>query len=278
MSRLLKYGLIVIAILILGLGITYVIFINTFDLFDDPEKKIVETVYDYEGLRQASIYNYRANTLTMLSIGVSVDLVSKTSKNDSKEFVVFSAYPLFDSIEIKWISFDTLQIIYPNDCEIITQTDKVVFSDSTLNVNVVFANKDSLYENKINRLINQIENKENTRIKIDSINSGISINLKEIKELRDSIEIAFDGYFYGEPVTLIHNRKNIFQDTLRTEESMGFSTDVRFKRGLTNNKFILLLEGKKYEFVEDNKYNFIHISDTRDGFSIVYTNKGYVYD
>jgi hypothetical protein len=132
--------------------------------------------------------------------------------------------------------------------------------------------------NKINQLISQIQKQENVKVQIDSINSGISANLKEIKELRDSIEVDFDGYFHDIPVTLIHNGNNLFQDTLETDESIGFSTDIKFNRGRKKNTFILLLKGKKYEFVENNKYNFIHISDTRDGFSIVYTNKGYVHD
>jgi hypothetical protein len=120
--------------------------------------------------------------------------------------------------------------------------------------------------------------KQHLKVEIDSVNSGISRNLKEIKDLRDSIDIVFDGYFNNVPVTLIFNKTEIFQDTLQTDNSTGYSTIVRFKRGLFENNFDMRIEGNRYEFKEKNKYNFVHISDTKAGFGIVFTNKCYVYD
>jgi hypothetical protein len=119
----------------------------------------------------------------------------------------------------------------------------------------------------------------NIEIKIDSINSGISRNLREILPLRDSIEVNFNEYFDKTPVILIHNKRNLYQDTLQTTGGMGWSSDVIFKRGETHNTFDLRIEGKRYIFKELNDYNFIHIFyHSQKGLEIVYTNKGYVYD
>ena len=119
---------------------------------------------------------------------------------------------------------------------------------------------------------------EHVEIQIDSMNSGISRNLKEILPIRDSIQINFDGYFYGTPVILIHNEKNLYQDTLETDESLGWSSSVKFKRNKKENFFELRIDGKRYQFTELNYYNFIHISDVNKDLEIVYANKGYIYD
>ncbi|WP_461629636.1 hypothetical protein [Labilibaculum euxinus] len=115
-------------------------------------------------------------------------------------------------------------------------------------------------------------------IEIDSLNSGITRNLREIKEMQDSISVYFNENFDGVPVTLIHNNINLYQDTLHTDHSLGFSSAVKFKRGLIDNSFDLRINNKRYKFKESNAYNFIHIFNTRNGFEIIYTNKGYIYE
>nr|WP_290643233.1 hypothetical protein [Labilibaculum sp.] len=113
---------------------------------------------------------------------------------------------------------------------------------------------------------------------IDSLNSGITRNLREIKEMQDSISVNFNETFDKVPVTLIHNGTNLYQDTLHTDHSLGFSSGVKFKRGSVDNNFDLRINNKRYKFKESNTYNFIHIFNTRNGFEIVYTNKGYIYE
>nr|WP_321411233.1 hypothetical protein [uncultured Carboxylicivirga sp.] len=78
---------------------------------------------------------------------------------------------------------------------------------------------------------------KHVEILIDSLNSGISRNSKEILPLRDSIQINFDGYFYNTPVTLIHNNQNLYIDTLETDESLGWSSSVKFKRDKEKKQF-----------------------------------------
>ncbi len=120
---------------------------------------------------------------------------------------------------------------------------------------------------------------KNVEIQIDSINSGISRDLRMVLPIRDSIQIDFDGYFYGVPVILIHNKQNLYLDTLETDESLGWSSSVKFKRDKIENSFELRIYGNRYEFKEHNSYNFIHISDVKNkDLEIVYTNKGYIYD
>ncbi len=119
----------------------------------------------------------------------------------------------------------------------------------------------------------------NIEIQIDSMNSGISRNLREILPLRDSIEVNFNEYFDKTPVILVHNNKHFYQDTLQTTGGMGWSSAVKFKRSEVQNTFDLRIAGKRYVFKESNVYNFIHIFyHSEKGLEIVYTNKGYIYD
>jgi hypothetical protein len=135
MNRKIKYGLITLTILIFGLVITFGIFVRTFDLFGNPDKEIVKTNCDYEGLRQATIFIYGGNAVTNPGILVSIDLGCSTNPDDSKKKIVFSAeYTDGLTVDTEWKSFDTLRIIYSDRLEPITQLEKVTYSDSTLNV------------------------------------------------------------------------------------------------------------------------------------------------
>ncbi|MCG2420498.1 hypothetical protein K8089_15860 [Aequorivita sp. F47161] len=142
MNRIVKYGLITISILIIGLLVAYGIFLNNFDLFGEPEKEILQTNCDYEGLRQATIFEYGGNAVTIPSIIVSIDLGCSDNPDDSKKKTVFSAeHTGRTTVETEWTSFDTLKIIYSDRLEPITQLDKVTFSDSTLNVMIDYETK-----------------------------------------------------------------------------------------------------------------------------------------
>jgi hypothetical protein len=142
MNRIVKYGLITISILIIGLFVAYGIFINNFDLFGEPEKEILKTNCDYEGLRQATTFKYGGNAVTNSAIIVSIDLGCSDFPDDSEKKIAFSAEQTSGAtVETEWKSFDTLKIIYSDRLEPITQLDQVVYSDSTLNVTIEYEKK-----------------------------------------------------------------------------------------------------------------------------------------
>lgn len=142
MNRIIKYGLITISILIIGLFVAYGIFISTFDLFGEPEKEILKTDCDYEGLRQATTFEYGGNAATIPAIKVSIDLGCSDNPDDSEKKTVFSAeHRGGTTVETEWKSFNTLKIIYSNSLEPITMLDKVTYSDSTLNVIIEYEKK-----------------------------------------------------------------------------------------------------------------------------------------
>lgn len=142
MNRIVKYGLITISILIIGLFVAYGIFINNFDLLGEPEKEILKTNCDYEGLRQATIFEYGGNAVTIPAIIVSIDLGCSDNPDDSKKKIVFSAeHTGGTTVETEWKSFDTLKIIYSDRLEPIIQLEKVTYSDSTLNVMIDYETK-----------------------------------------------------------------------------------------------------------------------------------------
>ena len=141
-DRTVKYIEITILILGIGLFVAYVIFISTFDLFGEPEKGILKTNCDHEGLRQATIFHYGGNAVTIPMIKVSIDLGCSDNPNDSKKKIIFSAeHKGGTTVETEWKSFDTLKITYSNRLEAVTQINKVTFSDSTLNVTIEYVEK-----------------------------------------------------------------------------------------------------------------------------------------
>ncbi|MCZ8022221.1 MAG: DUF5412 family protein [Cyclobacteriaceae bacterium] len=139
-SKLLKYGLWTIGtILIVGL-IGYIILLNTFDIFNTPDKKILSYKCDYEGLREAETYRLEGNAFTNPSVHVSVHLDCNGDKRKDEK-MIFTAYnSSFDDndVKINWLTFDTLTIEYKKGLTIFTQLDKVVYPDSTLNVYVTY--------------------------------------------------------------------------------------------------------------------------------------------
>jgi hypothetical protein len=139
MNRIVKYSLITISILIIGLLVVFEVFIGSFDLFGEPEKEILKTNCDYEGLRQSTIFEYGGNAATNPAILVSIDLGCSGYPDDSKKEIVFSAeHKGGTTVETEWKSFDTLKIIYSNKLLPITLIDKVTYSDSSLNVTIEY--------------------------------------------------------------------------------------------------------------------------------------------
>lgn len=143
MNQLLKYSLITIPILIIGLIVAfYGVCISSFDLFGEPDKQILKTNCDYEGLRQATLFEYGGNAVTPPSLIVSIDLGCSGNPDDSKTKIVFSAEQCSETtLETEWKSFDTLRIIYSKRLEPVTQVKKVTYPDSTLNVTIEYEEK-----------------------------------------------------------------------------------------------------------------------------------------
>ena len=103
MNRKVKYGLTTISILIVGLFVAYGILLKNFDLFGEPEKEILKINCDYEGLRQATTFEYSGNAVTISAIIVSIDLGCSNNPDDSKKKVVFSAEQTVETIvETEW--------------------------------------------------------------------------------------------------------------------------------------------------------------------------------
>lgn len=181
MKKLIKYSLIVTAILIVGLIIGYGIFLSSFDLFGEPEKEIIETNCDYEGLRQATTYNFGGNAATVPLIAVSIDLGCSDNPKDKNKIVIFSAEHRGGKVETEWISFDTLKVFYTKNLMPITKLDSVTFKDSSLDLVVIFEtdslNKPIEYKEYLGEYLSPIRLKIR---KIDSIKSWTAVNKKGV--------------------------------------------------------------------------------------------------
>lgn len=142
LKKTLKYGLITVAISIIGLVIVYMVFINNFTIFGESEKRILKTKWDYEGLRQATLFEYIGNAATMPSFIVPIDFGDPKSSNGSNEHIVLTAEKAgVAMVNIEWNSFDTLTISLAEGLKPITMLDKVIYPDSSLNVNIEYVTK-----------------------------------------------------------------------------------------------------------------------------------------
>ncbi|MCU4177860.1 hypothetical protein [Carboxylicivirga sp. N1Y90] len=245
MRKLIKYSLIVIAILIVGLIIGYGIFLSTFDLFGEPEKEILDTNCDYEGLRQATTYNFGGNAVTVPLIAVSIDLGCSDKPKDKVKIVIFSAEHRGGKVETDWISFDTLKVFYTKNLRPITLVDSVTFDDSSLDLVIVYetdsSNNTTEYKEYLGEYLNPIRIKVK---KIDSISSWTAIDKRGIET--DSANGVGEYYF------LHGNLKKIVQIQLgkntRRETEFYLDNDSLF---FVFEKLIDSLELKKEpEFFE----------------------------
>ncbi len=133
---------------------------------------------------------------------------------------------------------------------------------------------------RVNGLLTDTTNLINKdyRFDIDTINSGLTTRKFESKTLSDSIIIFFDADFRNTPITLIYNKSILIEDTLNTDPVLGHSKTVILKRDKCNNLFDLRINQDRYQFIETNKYNFIHIAFQKKKLWIIYTNKKYFYE
>lgn len=144
MNKVIKYGLVVSCfVIILGI-IGFMMFLNRFEIFEEPKKEIVRTECDYEGLRQATVFTLAGNTTTNPSLNVSAKLGCEGYNDVAADSILFTAdaSTLFgDEIEVKWTSFDTLRIVYDADLRVFKQAEAMTFKDSTLNFVVEYQKK-----------------------------------------------------------------------------------------------------------------------------------------
>jgi hypothetical protein len=126
-SKVLKFGLwTVTAIFIVGL-FGYIILLNTFDIFNTPDKQILSYKCDHEGLREAEIYRLEGNAVTNPSIHVSVhlDCDAYERKDEKLIFTVDDNSVMENDVNINWVAFDTLLIEYKKRLKVFTQLDKL---------------------------------------------------------------------------------------------------------------------------------------------------------
>ena len=180
--------------MIVGFIIGYRIFFSTFDLFGEPEKEILNTNCDYEGLRQATTYNFGGNAVTVPLIAVSIDQGCSEKPNDKNKIVIFSAEHRGGKVETEWISFDTLKVFYSKNLIPIIQLDSVTFDDSSLDLVVVYetdSTKNKIeYKEYLGEYLNPIRKKIQ---EIDLISSWTTIDKRKIET--DSTQDVGEYYF-----------------------------------------------------------------------------------
>jgi hypothetical protein len=139
-SRLIKSVLWTVSI-VLTIGLVgYILMLNTFGIFNTPDKKILSYKCDYEGLRQAEIYRLAGSGVTNSSIHVSVHMnCNGQGRKDEKLIFVADENSMTDkSVNMHWVTFDTLSIEYKKGLRIFTRLDRIEFSDSTLDLCVTY--------------------------------------------------------------------------------------------------------------------------------------------
>lgn len=140
MNKIIKIGILGL-VTIFALGLAWYLFMeNALVVFDVPEKKVVDYKCDHEGLRRVEMYRFEGNAVTNPSIHVSLQIGCEDYE-ERDEKIIFTAdnSSIQDSdVKIDLVTFDTLRVEYKKGLRVLTKLDKVVFPDSTLNLNVTY--------------------------------------------------------------------------------------------------------------------------------------------
>lgn len=138
MNSLLKYaswGLVVIFVL------GFVFYLNlSRNLFAPPQRRLLEIKCDALGKRRVDVYEIEGNAITTTSIHVEVNYCLDRSANKFGNEIFIAEAKSIDKndVEIDFVSFDTLGIRYNRDLRIFKKQNHVAFSDSLLNLHVVY--------------------------------------------------------------------------------------------------------------------------------------------
>jgi hypothetical protein len=118
----------------------YFFMAKTWVVFDLPDKEVISYKCDHQGQRQIEMYRLEGNAVTNPSIHVSVHLGCDNYEQKS-ETIIFTADDgsiADNDVHINLVTFDTLAIEYKRGMNTFTKLDKVVFPDSTLNLNIIY--------------------------------------------------------------------------------------------------------------------------------------------
>jgi hypothetical protein len=136
MNKVTRYGFIVVGSLMLLGIIGFIVFLNSFEMFEEPTRDIVRSECDYEGLRQATVFTLAGNATANPSLHVSAKLGCNGNTDEAVGNLLFTADTPFlngDEVEVKWVSFDTLRITYDARLRVFKEAQSISFEDSTLN-------------------------------------------------------------------------------------------------------------------------------------------------
>lgn len=141
MTRRIKYGVWVISGLA-TLGILgYAIFISNFSLFGGLKEEVIIQACDHDGLRRAKLYKLSGNATVNPSVHISIGRCGDNNNLSAvrKIFTAERSNIKDREVTIKWISFDTLLVEYPEGLEIFSREDEVNYPDATLDLHIIYA-------------------------------------------------------------------------------------------------------------------------------------------
>lgn len=105
-----------------------------------PDRRVIESMCDYEGIRSAVSYSIDGNPSAPESVYVSAQMGCDDYRA-THEQIIFGAEKANVSrqdITMRWLSFDSLEIRFRKELQVISKVNKVSFPDSTLNAVVVY--------------------------------------------------------------------------------------------------------------------------------------------
>ena len=141
MTRPVKYGVWIIAGLAIFGILVYAIFLSNFNLFGGPEEEVINQECDYEGLRQAKMYKFLGNATVDPSVHIAIGDCGDSNNLSADRRIFTAESPNIEDtdVRIKWISFDTLLVEYAEGLEIFSRENKVKYSDSTLDLHIIYS-------------------------------------------------------------------------------------------------------------------------------------------
>ena len=143
-----KIILILLIIVLIGI-FSFNIFIQNFEIFGKPNRIEIEAECDYEGMRKITLYKIEGNAVTNNGFILVSSYCDEKNLSSEILFSASSSNLSEKNIYFKWKSFDTVEIKYHKDFEVI---EKKTISKK-VNPKIIFKYNDEENFNQKSKII-----------------------------------------------------------------------------------------------------------------------------
>lgn len=174
-----------------------VVTLLNFELFPGPENIIIKSECDYDGLREFHLLKTDGNATTNPSITLKLSECDKINEEDLELVFALDGSRLADNdVQVKWKSFDTIQVKYNSDARVIVKESKS--RSIAVPITIIY---ESERNNRINGILNDsiytvIEFDPEYHMEFEN-SSPTTLSYDDFYEVEQILEVAIKDYNSG---------------------------------------------------------------------------------